>query len=80
MSGNQTHGGNEIALNWSAHPVPRKSIFNLDLGTSFANVVAHLKEYEVAEGIFQISGSSPMRLKILQDGQVISFKNWRTKK
>lgn len=57
MSGNQTHGGNEIALDWSAHPVPRKSIFNLDLGTSFVNVVAHLKEYEVGEGIFQISES-----------------------
>lgn len=74
MSRNQMHGGNEIALDWSAHPVPGKSIFNLDLGTSFANVVAHLKEYEVSEGTIQIAGSRPMRLKILPDEQVILFK------
>ncbi|WP_276842271.1 hypothetical protein [Herbaspirillum huttiense] len=67
-------GGIEMTLDWTAQPVPGKSVFNLDLGTSFANVVAHLKEYEVSEGILQLASSSPMRLKILQDEQVILFK------
>ncbi len=34
-----------MTLDWTAQAVPGKSVFNLDLGTSFANVVAHLKEY-----------------------------------
>lgn len=63
-----------MTLDWTAQPIPGKSAFNLALGTSFPNVVEYLKEYEVSEGILQIASSSPMRLKILQDEQVISFK------
>lgn len=63
-----------MTLDWSAQPVPGKSVFNLDLGTCFANVVAHFKEYEVSEGILQIASSAPMRWKILPDEEVISFK------
>jgi len=66
-----------MKLDWEAQPVPGKSMFNLELGTSLANVVRLLKEYEVSEGIIQIGNSDPMRLDILLDEEAIRFKKMK---
>ena len=63
-----------MKLDWKAQPILGKSMFNLDLGTSYANVVTLLKEYEISDGVVQIENSAPMRLVISSDGEVIGLK------
>jgi hypothetical protein len=61
-------------LNWKAHPALGQSMFNLDLGTNYAEVVNLLKGYEISDGIIQIENSGPMRLIIHSDKDAIHFK------
>lgn len=63
-----------MKLDWKAQPVPGKSMFNLELGTSYADVLNLLKGCEISEGIFQIENSGPMRLVISSDQEAIRFK------
>jgi hypothetical protein len=63
-----------MKLDWKAQPVPGKSMFNLDLGSSYANVVSLLKEYEISDGVIQIDNSHPMRLDFISDKEAIRFK------
>ena len=49
-------------------------MFNLELGTSYADVVNLLKGGEISEGIFQFENSGPMRLVISLDKEAIHFK------
>ena len=67
-------GNDAMNLDWIAQPAPGKSLFNLDLGTSYTNVVSVLKDYETSRGVFQIDNSYPMRLDISSDEEVIRFK------
>lgn len=66
-----------MKLDWKAQPVPGKSMFNLELGTCYADVVNLLKAYEIAEGIIQIESSAPMRLIISSDEEAIVFKTMK---
>jgi hypothetical protein len=63
-----------MKLDWKAQPVPGKSMFNLELGTSYADVVKLLKECEISEGVLQFENSGPMRLVISSDKEAIRFK------
>ncbi len=63
-----------MKLDWKAQPVPGKSMFNLELGTSYGNVVNLLKGHEASEGIIQIENSAPMRLIISSDKEAILLK------
>lgn len=63
-----------MRLDWQARPIPGKSIFNLELGTSFSNVIKYLKEQEVSDGIIQIPNSNPMRWQIVLDDEVVRFR------
>ena len=63
-----------MKLDWKAQPVPGKSMFNLELGTSYADVVNLLKGRETSNGIIQIMNSGPMRLVISTDEESIRFK------
>lgn len=63
-----------MKLDWKAQPVSGKSMFNLELGTSYADVVNLLKEHETFKGIIQIENSAPMRLIISSDEEAIVFK------
>jgi hypothetical protein len=67
-------GGSAMTLDWKAQPVPGKSMFNLELGTSYADVVNLLKGSEISEGIIQIENSGPMRLVISPNEEAIRFK------
>lgn len=67
-------GGNVMKLDWNAQPVPGKSMFNLDLGIGYANVVSQFKEYEISEGVIQIDNSPPMRLDFFSDEEAIRLK------
>ncbi|RKF43496.1 hypothetical protein BCY88_05810 [Paraburkholderia fungorum] len=49
-------------------------MLNLDLGTSYTNVVSLLKDCEISENVFQIDNSCPIRLDISSDEAVIRFK------
>ena len=69
-----------MKLDWKAQPVPGKSMFNLELGTSHANVVSLLKGYEVSEGIIQIGNSDLMRLNILLGEDAIRLKKMKEEK
>lgn len=61
-------------LDWEAEPVPGKSMFNIELGASYAEVVNFLKRYETSEGIVQVENSAPMRLIISSDKKTVGFK------
>lgn len=63
-----------MKLDWRSQPVPGKSMFNLELGTSYADVVSLLKGCEASNGIVQIENSGPMRLVISADEESICFK------
>ncbi len=63
-----------MSLDWKAQPIPGKSMFNLDLGACYADVVNQLKAVEISDGIVQIKNSGPMRLVISSDGESIRFK------
>jgi len=68
------NGDNLMKLDWQAQPIPGKSIFNIELGTSFSDVVRYLKEQEVSDGIIQIANSNPMRWQIALDEEVVRFR------
>jgi hypothetical protein len=70
----QTLGGSAMSLDWKAQPIPGKSMFNLDLGVCYADVVNQLKAVEISDGIVQIENSGPMRLVISTDEESIRFK------
>ena len=63
-----------MGLNWTARPVPGKSMFNLDLGVGYAVVLNLLKEYEIALGVIRIDNSRPMRLDFCSNQEVILLK------
>lgn len=63
-----------MKLDWKAQPVSGKSMFNLELETSYADVVNLLKGSETSNGIVQIENSGPMRLVISTDEESIRFK------
>jgi hypothetical protein len=58
-------------LDWKAQPVPGKSMFSLELGTSYADVVNLLKGREISEGVFQIENSGSMRLVLSSDKEAM---------
>lgn len=63
-----------MKLDWKAAPVPEKSMFNLELGTSYAGVVNLLRGSEISDEIIQIENSGPMRLVFSSDEDAIRFK------
>lgn len=63
-----------MKLDWNAQPVAGKSMFNLGLGTGYADVVNLLKGHEIEQGIIQIENSAPMRLIIAPNEEAIVFK------
>jgi hypothetical protein len=63
-----------MKLDWNARPVSGKSMFNLELGTRYTNVVDILRAYENTQGIIQIENSAPMRLIIAPNEEAIVFK------
>lgn len=63
-----------MKFDWKVQPVPGKSMFNIQLGTSYADVVNLLKGRETCNGIVQIENSDPMRLVISTDEESIRFK------
>lgn len=63
-----------MKLDWTAQPIPGKSMFNLELGTSYTDVLNLLKGCEISEGIIQIKNSGPMRLVIFSDEEAFGFK------
>ena len=63
-----------MKFDWKAQPVPGKTMFNIELGTSYADVVNLLKDCETSNGIVQIENSGPMRLVISTDEKSIRFK------
>lgn len=65
---------NVMKLDWNAQPMPGKSMFNLDLGTSYAKVVNLFKKYEISEGVIQLDNSPPMRLNFVSDEEAILLK------
>jgi hypothetical protein len=67
-------GDSAMKLDWKAQPVLGESMFNLELGTSYADVVNLLKGRETSNGIIQIENSSPMRLVISTNEESIRFK------
>jgi nucleoside-diphosphate-sugar epimerase len=48
-----------MRLDWKAQPVPGKSMFNLELGTSYADVMNLLEGCKSSNGIIQIENSGP---------------------
>jgi hypothetical protein len=63
-----------LKLDWKVQPVPGKSMFNLELRTSYADVMKLIKVNETSAGIIQIENSKPMRLIISPDEEAIFFK------
>lgn len=63
-----------MKLDWKAKPVPGQSMFNLDLGTSYANVVSLIKEYEISDGVIKIDNSHSMRLDFFSGEEAVRFK------
>lgn len=63
-----------MKLDWNAQPVSGKSMFNLELGSSYAEVVDLLRGHENTRGIIQIENSAPMRLIIAPNEEAIVFK------
>ncbi len=63
-----------MKVDWKAQPVPGKSMFNIELGTSFADVLNLLKGRETSIGIVQIENSAPLRLVISADEESIRFR------
>lgn len=57
------HGNNHMTdLDWTAPIIPGHSVFNLNLGLSYAEVIDILKFYETAEGFIQIKNAPLMAL------------------
>lgn len=63
-----------MKLDWKAQPVPGKSMFNLELGTSYVDVVNLLKGHEISEGVVQIANSNPMRVIVSLEEEAILVK------
>lgn len=64
-------------LDWNEKVIPGKSMFNLELGTSYMDVLKFIKDCEISEGIFKIKNSDPMRLVIDSNKEIIVFKKMK---
>jgi hypothetical protein len=63
-----------MRLDWKAQPVPGQSMFNLELGTGYADVVNLLMGHEISEGVVQVENSDPMRVIISLEEEAIFIK------